>query len=125
MASSGRVDVVILMLLFSRFDVLSGAAIWIKSPRSVCFAAGRPRPEIRQQKIKSPPVKGRADALSRLVALYGATSAFAIHLARVGRLAWASTHFLMLVDCSFGTKLVSIGFVACVSTAVRDVTAKV
>lgn len=37
----------------------------------------------------------RADAVARLVAPEGAASAFAIHLARVGRLAWASAQFGM------------------------------
>jgi hypothetical protein len=34
--------------------------------------------------------------LARLFAPKGATFAFAVHLARVGRLAWASTQLLMM-----------------------------
>jgi hypothetical protein len=46
----------------------------------------------------------RADAGARLVAPEGAASAFAIHLARVGRLAWASAQFRM---CRHSTAAVS------------------
>ena len=43
---------------------------------------------------KKPSGMRRVDSV-RLVAPAGATSAFAIHLARIGRLAWASTQFVM------------------------------
>ena len=44
----------------------------------------------------------RADAVARLVAPEGAASAFAFHLARVGRLAWASAQFQMCTDSNSG-----------------------
>lgn len=40
--------------------------------------------------------------MARLVAPQGATSAFAIHLAREGRLAWASTQIRMWADWNMG-----------------------
>ena len=69
---------------------------WLGAVDPVVGLAAWTRPaSTTESENKKALLNRRADAVARLVAPEGAASAFAIHLARVGRLAWASAQFQM------------------------------